>query len=115
MRKKCGKKFSTYGKLQYGKIVEKFFSICGKLIVEKLWKSFFHMWKITLWKKYGKIPTCGKRMWKSGKYVENYAKGKMHKKIALFCAKGRTKIFLKKTEKKEGKQESFGELLHCNV
>ena len=54
-------------------------------------------------------------MRKSGKYVENYAKGKMHKKSRFFCAKGRTKIFLKKTEKKEGKQESNAEILLCNI
>lgn len=81
---KCGKLFSTCGKLQ-----------CGKNV--------------------GKIPTCGKCMWKSGKHVENYVKKKMHKKACFFCAKGRTKIFLKKAEKKEGKQKQTVELLHCNV
>ena len=53
-------------------------------------------------------------MRKSGKYAENYAKEKMHKKTYFFCAKGRTKIFLKKTEKKEGKRKHTAELLHCN-
>ena len=55
--------------------------------VEKMWKTFFHMWKTVLWKKCGKVSTCGKRMWKSGKYVENYAKEKMHKKHAHFLCK----------------------------
>jgi hypothetical protein len=73
------------------------------------------MWKTVLWKKYGKLSICGKCMWKSGKYVENYAKKKMHKKIMFFCAKGKTKIFSKKIEKKEGKQKQTAELLHCNV
>ena len=98
--------------------------------MHKLWKTFFHIWKTTIWKKCGKLfSTCGKLY--CGKNVEKFPHvenvcGKVEnmwktmqrknaQKITLFCAKGRTKIFLKKSEKKEGKQESSAELLHCNV
>lgn len=67
--------------------------------MEKMWKSF-HMWKTYMekWKTYGKL-----------------FKRKNAQKITLFCAKGRTKKFLKKTEKKEGKRKQTAELLQCNV
>mgnify|MGYP003297034564 CR=1 FL=1 len=55
--------------------------------MEKMWKTFFHMWKTVLWKNCEKLSICGKRIWKSGKYVENYVKGKNAQKNMLFLCK----------------------------
>lgn len=73
----CGKLFSTYGKLQYGKNVENFFPHVENCIVEKMLKSF-HMWKtyVEKWK------TCGK-----------LCKEKMHKKSRFFVQKVEQKFF----------------------